>query len=596
MYVTPELLSWVVGRIRSWGEDAPKRPTQNLFRFFLLKSLGVSVGDTASARALETPDFSSACQRFLRVSWRGEETGALTGNRSRYFNPFTAKYPYIEGADYAIGTMWTRCETWRNSEQIIDFETVSTGRGTARRIVFTQDYVDRILEGLGGRRIPALPLAAYLFRRPDDSQVDVAGVASLADLGTLLREVFSITERELDLFDFSDPAPPAPDLSTVQMTRREALAAITAVVPVPAEGAPDEEDQQSAPVPARTGETIAVNWGLSGAVDENPCGLVGQGDTMRKALAALEARKHVVLVGPPGTGKTELAVCICDSLGIPFDVVTATSDWTTFDTIGGYFPHPDAEGSGGPGALDFSPGVVSQSLLNQRWIVVDELNRADVDKAFGELFTLLSGKTVRLPFKKRKDGQLLDVVLGATAEAEGVFSIPLWDEWRILGTMNTFDKASLFQLSYAFMRRFAFVEVPIPTRVQYQSILRRKAEALTSGGSDAFHSETLALIENLFTPPEDQGLAALGLLVGPAIPLDILGYVEKRVAHGVQPAPSNVVLEGVEMYLYPQFEGKEGLHREIVNAIRAAVYLDDEATARTGRALATWTGFEVPAG
>jgi MoxR-like ATPase len=34
--------------------------------------------------------------------------------------------------------------------------------------------------------------------------------------------------------------------------------------------------------------------------------------------------------------------------------------------------------------------------------------------------------------------------------------------WRLIGTMNTLDKNLLFELSYAFMRRFTFVELGAP--------------------------------------------------------------------------------------------------------------------------------------
>jgi len=33
-------------------------------------------------------------------------------------------------------------------------------------------------------------------------------------------------------------------------------------------------------------------------------------------------------------------------------------------------------------------------------LVIDELNRADIDKAFGQLFTVLSGQSVQLPYTK----------------------------------------------------------------------------------------------------------------------------------------------------------------------------------------------------
>lgn len=35
-------------------------------------------------------------------------------------------------------------------------------------------------------------------------------------------------------------------------------------------------------------------------------------------------------------------------------------------------------------------------------------------------------------------------------------------DFRIIGTMNTYDKTSLYEMSYAFMRRFAFIPVGVP--------------------------------------------------------------------------------------------------------------------------------------
>ena len=40
-------------------------------------------------------------------------------------------------------------------------------------------------------------------------------------------------------------------------------------------------------------------------------------------------------------------------------------------------------------------------MTQKRVLIIDEINRADIDKAFGELFTLLSGNNVDLPYLKR---------------------------------------------------------------------------------------------------------------------------------------------------------------------------------------------------
>src|SRR5205085_1299937 len=72
---------------------------------------------------------------------------------------------------------------------------------------------------------------------------------------------------------------------------------------------------------------------------------------------------------------------------------------TTFDTIGGYVPEL-------AGGLTFEPGVVLRALKQGGWLIIDEMNRADIDKAFGPLFTLLAGsggdakETVTLPYRE----------------------------------------------------------------------------------------------------------------------------------------------------------------------------------------------------
>jgi 5-methylcytosine-specific restriction protein B len=195
-------------------------------------------------------------------------------------------------------------------------------------------------------------------------------------------------------------------------------------------------------------------------------------DQIRATLKS--GKRHLMFYGPPGTGKTSIAELLAAHLHAEYRMVTGSADWSSQDVIGGYQPV-------GEGKIRFAKGVLLESF--DRPLVIDELNRCDIDRVLGPLFTVLSGQPTTLPYRTDPGDEASPRYLILPEQKPGAAAHEFCptENWRLLATINSIDKASLYQMSYALTRRFGWILVDVPADLHVFVFDYCKAKGIVDG-------------------------------------------------------------------------------------------------------------------
>lgn len=313
---------------------------------------------------------------------------------------------------------------------------------------------------------------------------------------------------------------------------------------------PESEERDSeTPTPSASSPRNPDSTAISSLADE----LLLDRGFLDETAKLLEEKRQVIFQGPPGTGKTYVARKLAERLAGPSGCVTIVQFHPSYayeDFVQGF--RPIMSDSGQP-AFSLKNGPLLKAADKARgdghkhFLIIDEINRGNLAKVFGELYFLLEYRDEKIELQYQED------------DGEP-FSLPA--NLYIIGTMNTADR-SIALVDLALRRRFYFISFD-PHEPPIEGLLRRWLHQ---------HAEDMVWVADVVEKANEK-LNERHIAIGPSY------FIKQDLdEEGVRRIWKHSVLPYIEEHLFGE---RERLDEFTLEALRQAIDNDGDRGGQDG--------------